>query len=151
MPVLFKQLRKITRDVRREWAGKLAMMRDDEVYELALSRKRMTRSQRANAYYFAAVATPFYEFLRAQEWDIRDVEEAHRLLKYRLLTAPPLVDPTTGEAVLEREPETHAMEGPEFADYIARARAYLWDVYGIPTYEPDEDLGIRQRAQEVST
>jgi hypothetical protein len=120
-------------------------------YKVSLIPTGPIRSIDANNYYFGFVVTPYFNFLRAQDWDVLDVEEAHKLLKQRLLPEPPpLIDPETGEAVLNRERETHAMTGEEFWDYVERTRAYLWETFEIETKDPDPTLSKRfQKLQNV--
>lgn len=96
---------------------------------------RETRSTRANGYYFAAVVTPFFEFLRDQDERVTSREQAHIELKRQVLGT---VAVRIGNVVSRIVPDTHDMDSATFADYVDRCRAFLSNQVGIETLDPSE-------------
>ncbi len=94
------------------------------LYEVSIEPRKKTRSLNANSYYFAAVVSPFREWLREQWGDPGiTTEQAHTLLKQQVLGNKEKVL-ETGE-VIELIPTTHDMDQYDFADYIDKAAEFL--------------------------
>jgi hypothetical protein len=105
------------------------------LYEVVFKPRRNTRSTQANRYYFGAVVTPFYEFLREQEPLINDKRQAHIEIKKLVLGT---FQVRIGNTISEVVPTTHDMDSPTFWDFVERARVALWDKVGLPTLDPGE-------------
>src|ERR1041385_7272038 len=90
---------------KRRFMEKIQKLRG--VYEVSISPRKKTRSLNANAYYWAAYVRPFTEWLR-DEWGDPTIttEQAHALLKVRVLGPKEKVIEDTGE-VIELIPTTH--------------------------------------------
>lgn len=127
----------MTPDNKRRLMRAVATLEGD--YSISIEPKRGTRSQKANAFYWACVATPFAEFL--SDGGIRKFskEEAHVVIKGAVLPHVPVTDPRTDEVIDELPMDTHTMNTPDFLDFVDRTRAYLWDKYELPTADPDPD------------
>lgn len=105
------------------------------LYEVKMRPKRDTRSTRANAYYFAAVVKPFFEFLRDQEPTITEPIQAHTELKRQILGTMVINIGSTQARVVKT---THKMDMNQFWDYVERARAWLATQVGVTTLDPGE-------------
>ena len=104
------------------------------MYEVKIQPKRDTRSLRANAFYWSCVCQPFFEFLRDQEPTITDIDQAHEILKGRIIGEKLI---TVGKNICRVNPSTRKMSVEEFADYVDRARVWLATYVGIETPDPD--------------
>lgn len=104
------------------------------MYEVTIQPKRDTRSLRANAYYWSCVVQPFFEFLRDQEIQLTDPEQAHNEIK-KIVLGTFFVK--TGKSIFEVPASTKKMNVEEFADYVDRARVWLAAMVGIETPDPD--------------
>lgn len=100
---------------------------------------RPTRSTRANSYYWAAIVTPFFQFLKEQEVEITHVEQAHIELKRNILGTRAK---QVGKVMTRIVPDTHTMDTAEFMDYVERARIWLWNSVGLQTLDPNE-MGVK--------
>lgn len=131
----------MTPENRRRLMSFIATLDGD--YSVNIEPRRGTRSQKANAYYFACVCTPFAEFLSEGGIKKFSKEEAHTIIKGAVLPHIQVCDPRTGELIDELPGSTHKMEVDEFCDFVDRARAYLWDKYELPTADPDPDWAAK--------
>jgi hypothetical protein len=109
----------------------------DGDYSISIEPRRGTRSQRANAYYWSCIATPFAEFLSESGIRKFSKEQAHWIIKAATLPPVVVVNPKTGEVIREIPSDTHTMKTNEFMDFVDRARAYLADEYKVVTPDPD--------------
>lgn len=92
-------------------------------HRVSIVRWRPRRSDRANAYYFAAVVTPFYHYSRDCGNDMTK-EDCHEFLKNEFGARRTWTDPATGEAK-EFPARTSKMTTDEFAEYVERCSAWL--------------------------
>jgi hypothetical protein len=115
-------------------------------YSVSIEPRRATRSQRANAFYWAAVATPFADYLSDGGIKKFSKDEAHVVIKGAVLPHVQVIDPKTGEAIDELPADTHTMTTDEFCEFVERARAYLWEKYELPTADPDPELAGKKEA-----
>jgi hypothetical protein len=116
------------------------------IHKVEIAPSRPTRSVRANAFYWAAIATPFAEFLSDQEPKLFSPEDAHDVLKRNLLPSRLVVNPVTGEVMAKLIGETRTMTTEEFADWIERCRAWLDEKCGLVTLDPGEDFAGKEKA-----
>lgn len=118
------------------------------LYEVSISPRKKTRSLNANAYYWAAYIGPFKEWLQEQWGDPAiNGEQAHALLKVKVLGAKEKVIEETGE-VIELIPTTHDMDKYDFADYLDKAAAWLAEFCGIVVLS--SDLFFENREKRAS-
>lgn len=116
------------------------------MYEVELKPKRSTRTLKQNAAWWALVVEPLFRFLRAQEYDIYDPDQAHEMLKVKLLRIA-VVCERTGEVLGYRTRSTTELSTTEFADLYDRARAWLDDKFGIQIPDPDPDWRENQATE----
>lgn len=107
------------------------------LWEIQMKPRRFTRSLSQNAYYWAAVVTPFTEWLRG-EWGDSDVkpEQAHELLKHKVLGSLELTNKQTGE-VIEITRSSRTLDSYEFGEFIEKAAAWLAEFTGIVVLTPE--------------
>jgi len=101
------------------------------LHEVSINPRKKTRSLNANAYYHVAVVAPFLEWLR-ENWGDRSIthEQAHELLKRKVLGVIEKVDESTGE-VFEITPTSHDMDQQQFGGFIEKCAAWLAEFAGI--------------------
>lgn len=105
--------------------------------EVSIRPRKKTRSLNANAYYWAAFIPDWTDWLREQYGDPTiTTEQAHQLLKVRVLGPREKVIEETGE-VIELIPTTHDMDKDEFAIYLDKAKEWLADFAGIVVLDSD--------------
>lgn len=105
--------------------------------EVSIRPRKKTRSLNANAYYWSAFIPPWTDWLREQYGDPTiTAEQAHELLKVRVLGPKEKVIEETGE-VIELIPTTHDMDKDEFAIYLDKAKEWLADFAGIVVLDSD--------------
>lgn len=124
------------RDLKRRfwsWVGTLS-----GYYEVRIEPRRLTRSQRQNAWYRGFIVAPFFEFLTDQDEEITDPDQAHRILSREFLTVP-VVNKRTGEVITTRVRSTTELSIEEMHDYCERCRAWLAKMFDIPTIDPEPD------------
>lgn len=107
-------------------------------YEIEIQPRRKLRSHEANRYYWGFVVAPFAEFLSEQDVCRVSSEEAHVILKVKILGPVVIANPLTGEVVGEVPANTHDMTTAQFHDYVERCRVWLADFFGIITLDPNE-------------
>lgn len=106
------------------------------MYDVALAPRRPTRSLRQNAAWWGLIVQPFYEFLRDQDIDISDPEQAHAILREKLLRVA-VVSRRTGEVIAWRTRSTTELNTNEFAELYDKAQVWLADQFGIVVPDPD--------------
>jgi hypothetical protein len=101
------------------------------LWEISMKPRRFTRSLNQNSYYWAAVVSPFTDWLR-NEWGDSSVqlEQAHELLKTKILGTKELVNKKTGE-VIEITRSSKMLDTHEFGEFIENAAAWLAEFTGI--------------------
>lgn len=105
--------------------------------EVSIRPRKKTRSLNANSYYWAAFIPDWTDWLREQYGDPTiTTEQAHQLLKVRVLGPREKVIEETGE-VIELIPTTHDMDQTEFAIYLDKAKEWLADFAGIVVLDSD--------------
>jgi prophage antirepressor-like protein len=123
----------------------------DGWWELELSPRRPSASQRQRGYFHGVVVRAYYEFLRQQEYTGIDEDYCYELLKARMLPEPkPLVDVVTGEVLGAGRRSTADMDTADYSDFVERCRAYLADMFHIETPDPDPTYGLSAPAQRRS-
>lgn len=101
------------------------------LYEVTLKPRKLTRSLNQNAYYWAAVVTPFLHWLRQEYGDPSITsEQAHTTLKSTVLGTKEKVNKQTGQ-VVELIPTTHDMRTDEFSIYLDLATKFLAEFCSI--------------------
>lgn len=105
--------------------------------EVSIRPRKKTRSLNANSYYWAAYIPPWTDWLREQYGDPTiTTEQAHELLKVRVLGPKEKVIEETGE-VIELIPTTHDMDKDDFAIYLDKAKEFLESFAGIVVLDSD--------------
>ena len=122
----------MTPEIKRKLMSAIGVL--SGMYEVKIQPKRDTRSLRANGYYFSCVLKPFFEFLRDQETESIDTDQAHEILKRNILGEKMV---TVNKTTHRVPPSTRKMNVEEFADYVYRARVWLATYVGIETPDPD--------------
>lgn len=114
---------------KRGFMQKVQTMRG--LWEISMRPRKFTRTLSQNAYYWAAVVAPFTEWLRG-EWGDGTVqpEQAHELLKTKILGTRELVNKGTGE-VIEITRSSKMLDTHEFGEFIEQAAAWLAEFTGI--------------------
>ncbi len=94
-------------------------------HEILIKRVRPTRSLNQNRYYFAAVCTPFRDWLREIYGDSAiTTEQAHEMLKVKILGLDEKEIPETGEK-LALIPRSKTLDVEQFEGYIEKATEWL--------------------------
>lgn len=101
------------------------------LWEIQMKPRRFTRSLSQNSYYWAAVVSPFTDWLRS-EWGDNDIslEQAHEVLKEKVLGTKELLNKQTGE-VIEITRSSKVLDTAEFCEFIDKAAAFLAEFAGI--------------------
>lgn len=93
-------------------------------HEILIKKIRLTRSLNANAYYFAAVVTPFCEWLREEYGDPHITkEQAHELLKRTVLGMKEKY--VRYGSKIEIVPDSRNMDSEQFNAYIEGCIKFL--------------------------
>lgn len=100
------------------------------LWEIHMKPRKRTRSLSQNAYYFVAVCQPFRDWLREEWQENVTTEQAHEMLKRKILGVKELVDEKTGE-VLEIAPTSHNLDVRDFAEYIEGCARWLAEFCGV--------------------
>lgn len=116
-------------NVKRALMSKIGALQG--LHEVSIKPRKRTRSLDQNSYYFAAVATPFRDWLREAEGDPTiTTEQAHATLKTAVLGAKTVTNKATGVCV-EIPPPSRNMKTDEFSLYIEAAAKFLAEFCGI--------------------
>lgn len=95
------------------------------LYEVYIKPRKRTRSLDQNAYYWAAVVQPFTDWLRLNYGDSKiDKEQAHEMLKVKILGLTEKQIPNSGESVTII-PRSKTLTVEEFSEYIDQCAAWL--------------------------
>ncbi len=101
------------------------------LYEVYIKPRKRTRSLDQNAYYFAAVVTPFRDWLRESYGDSRmSTDEAHEMLKVKILGLTEKQIPNSDET-MTIIPRSKTLTVEEFGEYIEKAAAWLAEFCNI--------------------
>lgn len=101
------------------------------LYDVTLRPRKRTRSLNQNAYYFAALVTPWTEWLREQSGDPSITsEQAHIELKRAVLGTKEIVNKETGD-VIELTRTSRNLDTAEFSEFIEGAARFLAEFAGI--------------------
>lgn len=120
---------------KRRLMSKIGNMRG--LWEVTLTPRKLVRSLNANAYYWAAIVSPWTEWLREQWGDPTiSTEQAHIELKRAVLGVREKVNENTGE-VMELTPTTHDMDQEQFGLYIENATVFLEKFANILVLGPE--------------
>lgn len=107
------------------------------LWEISMKPRRFTRSLSQNSYWWAAVVSPFCDWLRS-EWGDSSItlEQAHEVLKQKVLGTKELVNKRTGE-VIEITQSSKTLDTHEFGEFIENAAAWLAEFTGIVVLAPE--------------
>ncbi len=104
------------------------------LWELHLKPRKLTRSLNQNAYWWQAVVTPFHRWLN-DEWGERvEMEQAHEMLKQKILGIK-FVEIDGQALAVPRSSRT--LDTEEFAKLIDGAAAWLAKFCGIVVVPPE--------------
>lgn len=115
------------------------------LWEVSLKHRKFTRTLSQNAYYWAAVVAPFTDWLR-NEWGDSNVqaEQAHELLKTKILGTRELVNKETGEEI-QIIRSSKMLDTAEFGEFIDNAAAWLAEFTGIVVLPPEMFYGEKKK------
>lgn len=94
------------------------------LWEVWLKKRFLTRTLKQNSYYWSAVVTPFAEWIQEQWGEDVEVEQAHELLKEKILGKK-----TIGS--LEVSASTRKLDTEAFGKYVEKCAAWLAEFCGI--------------------
>lgn len=120
------------------------------LWEISMKPRKLTRSLSQNAYYWAAVVAPFTDWLRS-EWGDEGVqpEQAHELLKTKILGTRDLTNKETGE-VIEIIRSSRMLDTHEFGDFIEKAAAWLAEFTGIVVLPSEMFYEEKEKTRKAS-
>lgn len=107
------------------------------LYEIYIKPRKRTRSLDQNAYYFAAVVTPFRDWLRENYGDSQmSTDDAHEMLKVKILglTEKQIPDSTETVTII---PRSKTLTVEEFSEYIEKCAKWLSEFCGIIVVSSD--------------
>lgn len=113
-------------NIKRQLMSKIGTLKG--VWELSLKPRRLNRSLDQNSYYWVAVVTPFVEWLREEWGDNIEPEQAHEMLKAKILGVK--YKEIAGEAIT-LIPSSRKLDTAEFSDYIERCARWLAEFCSI--------------------
>jgi len=109
------------------------------LYEVYIKPRKRTRSLDQNAYYFAAVVTPFRDWLRENYGDSQmSTDDAHEMLKVKTLGLTEKQIPNSDQTVTII-PHSKTLTVEEFSEYIEKCAAWLAEFCNIIVL-PSEDF-----------
>jgi len=118
--------------VKRQLMSKIGTL--SGVWKLTLTRQRFRRTLDQNAYYWVAVVTPFVEWLHDEWGDKIEPDQAHEMLKQRILgvkykeiAGQPLAIP----------PSSRNLDIEEFSIYVEKCIQWLAEFCGIVVVPSD--------------
>lgn len=106
------------------------------LWEVTLKQRKYTRSLSQNAYWWVAVVQPFSEWLTSEWGEPVELEQAHELLKHKILGTKELVNKSTGETI-EITRSSRQLDTKEFGDFIEEAAQWLAQFTGIVVLPPE--------------
>ena len=125
--------------IKRQFMSKIGTLRG--VWDVQMKPRRYNRSLDQNAYYWAAVVTPFAEFL-SEEWGEKiTVDQAHELLKVKHLVIPSKV---IGGVRVNLVLESRKLDGGEFSAYIERCIGWVAGMFAVLVVPSEGFLGKRE-------
>lgn len=104
------------------------------LWTITMKRRRPTRTLDQNKYYFVAVVTPLAEWMREEWQEDVSVEQAHEILKNRMLEARQY-----GDIVIP--PSTTKLQIDEFSKYVEDCARWLAENFGIVVIPSREFYG----------
>lgn len=110
------------------WEGKHVVV--------SVEKKKKTRSNQQNKFYWAVVVPIFRQGLR-DIGEIMSIEQTHDLLKFRFLIDE-IVNQQTGE-IIQRTKSTTELSTTEFMDLIDEIQRWGAEFLGVTIPDPDED------------
>lgn len=107
------------------------------LHEVAIHPRKLTRTLKQNRYYWVAVAAPFAEWLRESQGDsFINTEDAHEMLKWKILGPKEIVSPLTGEVEL-MPARSRTLDTADFAEFVDKAAAWLAEFCEIIVLPPE--------------
>lgn len=104
--------------------------------EVSIKPRKLTRTFKANKYYFVACVAPWAEWLRENYGDTSITsEQAHEMLVVAVLGWDEKHSESTGKT-LKFRPRTHTMNSAEFAEYVDKSAAFLAEFAEIIVLPP---------------
>lgn len=120
---------------RRRLAHQISKLRG--LHEVSIHQRKLTRTLSQNRYYFAAVVAPFAEWLRETQGDnFIDSEQAHEMLKWKILGPVEIASPVTGEVEI-LPPRSRTLTTGEFSEYVDKAAAWVGEFCEINVLPPE--------------
>lgn len=107
------------------------------IYEVEAKPVRNLRSNAQNRYFHGVLCKLLADFLNEQDYEVHDVDEAHRILAAKFLLKA-VVKPDTGEIISRYVRSTASLNTLEFTQFIDRSRAWMQDFFNIYTPDPGE-------------
>lgn len=132
------------RDVKRRLMSKIGALRGP--WELTLKPYKQTRSLDQNAYWFAAVVTPFAGWLREEWGEQIEIEQAHEMLKQKILGTRKI---DIGGELVSVPPSSRTLDTGEFAELIEKASDWLGKFCNIEVMPSDlfyETAGVKRKS-----
>lgn len=107
------------------------------LWEVHLKPRRRTRTLNQNAYYWSAVVQPFTTWLHDAYGDPSiSKEQAHELLKTRVLGMKELLNEKTGR-IIQIIPDSRNLETVEFAHFIEGCAKFLAEFCNVVVLSSD--------------
>lgn len=134
----------MTPDIKRRLYKAIGTLPEDVPYDIDISPRRLTRSNRANAYWHAVPVEMFREALAAQGQHFTH-DQCHEWLRDRFIDRVTPANPKTGEPMEPMPASSRVLDGPAFYDFVERVREWMEDSLGIVVPDPG-DYGIKRAA-----
>lgn len=115
-------------ETKRRLMSKIGTLRG--LHEVTIKARKRTRSLDQNAYYWAAIVTPFAAWLTEEWGETISVDQAHLQLKIAIMGMKTKVNTVTGEE-MEIVPPSKTLDTKEFSEYVEKAIEFLARVAGI--------------------
>lgn len=112
-----------------------------DFYEIDIKPRRSTRSLKQNAWYWACLVQPFYEFLKEQDYEITE-NDAHEILRMRFVGNKTIPNKKTGEVLVEHRISTTELTTEQFSDYCEKCRDFLAQYIKYIAPDPDPSHAI---------
>lgn len=124
----------------RERIHELLLTLENKQIEVTIKRKRKTRSNPQNAYYWGVVIPLLVDGIYNQWGEYQSKEQAHELLKERFCFNE-VVNEDTGEVIKLKKSTTY-LTTVEMEIYLEQCRQFLNEWFGITAPLPNEQLTI---------
>lgn len=113
------------------------------LWELHLKPRRLTRSLNQNAYWWCGIVTPFHIWLNEEWGEHVEMEQAHEMLKQKILGAKFIeID---GQAIAV-SPSSRTLDTAEFGELIDKASDWLAKFCNIVVVPPE--MYLEKRASD---